>query len=156
MPPPARHRGWKIDIVNVVFIFHIHVHIYVNYSVSCLHATLMVFVTEPGSCQASTLTEGRSERGERPKREREQGGVRAWEEKLWLCWNQWSEQMGDWASCSNHLMSPRGLIWKGREGEEGGGGGDSGECDARCPIFSLPPLPLPQGGLPCIIISSSL
>ena len=82
MLPPARHRGWKIDIVNVVFIFYIHIHVYVNYRVSCLHVTLMVFVTEPGSCRASTLTEGRSELGERPKREREEMGVRASEEKL--------------------------------------------------------------------------
>ena len=73
MLPPARHRGWKIDIVNVVFIFYIHIHVYVNYRVSCLHVTLMVFVTEPGSCQASTLTEGRRERGERPKKEGRRG-----------------------------------------------------------------------------------
>ena len=35
----------------------------------------MVFVTEPGSCRASTLTEGRRERerGETEKRERRKG-----------------------------------------------------------------------------------
>ena len=33
----------------------------------------MDFVTEPGSCQASTLTEGRSERGDTEKREGRKG-----------------------------------------------------------------------------------
>ena len=34
----------------------------------------MDFVTEPGSCRASTLTEGRRERGERPKKREERRG----------------------------------------------------------------------------------
>ena len=46
---------------------------YVYYIVSWVHVTLMDFVTEPGSCQASTLTEGRRERGERPKKEGRRG-----------------------------------------------------------------------------------
>ena len=76
MLPPARHRGWKIDIVNVVFIFQIFIFMHI-----CILQCFMPSCDFNGFCYRARILlsfdidrrkEGK--RGETEKKREKKGG----------------------------------------------------------------------------------